>query len=591
LTDTRVPTNGSPIASGGTETFNLTTAASGIPATASSVAANFTVVPGAAPGYITVYPTGVTTAPTASDVNWAAGEGPVANFTQADTAGTTAGSVQVFNLNSGSAVNLVIDAFGYFAPTTTSSTNNTTVNIAIPGTSVNTISVPASGGGAGDAPAVTATVTFGAGGPVEVGDTVLFTIAPATGCGTLVAPPATTGGTQTATATTSATGVATLNYIPVSYVAGTTSSTCTITAKDGDNGASNTAVINQTEPANTVVVGASPAAIPANGAAVSTVTATISNTIVGAEADSDTVTFSTVGTCGTLSTTTGNTGTTNAVHPATTYTASSTPGFCAVTATEANSGTATTTVIDQTQSPTPAVGAVAITGTGVATTTAAVPGTSGVYTDSQTIGTSVTYTATVKDSGGNIVVGDPVAFSVVPGTTGETCGTLSAPATTTGSTGIATVTFTAATPATGVVLSPTCVITIAEADSAANSGLTVTQAGLAPAVTVTPATTDNALGTADAISVSVANVTSADNGHTVTFSVAGIPVGGVTPTCGVVTPTTTPLVVAAGATTGTATASYTAASASGFCTITASVPTAEFTGGSPYTGSTTIDQT
>jgi hypothetical protein len=234
---------------------------------------------------------------------------------------------------------------------------------------------------------------------------------------------------------------------------------------------------------------------------------------------------------------------------------------------------------------------VAITGSGVVTSTAAVAGTPGVYTDSQTIGTSTTYTAKVEDASSDIVVGDPVAFSVVPGTTGETCGTLSTPATTTGSTGIATVTFTAATPSTGVVLSPTCVITIAEADSAAHSTLTVTQAGLAPAVTVTPATSDDALGTADTISVSVANVTSADNGHTVTFSVAGIAVGGVTPTCGVVTPTTTLLVVASGATTGTATASYTAASASGFCTITASVPTAEFTSGSPYTGATTIDQT
>ena len=57
---------------------------------------------------------GVTTPPTASDVNWPASSGPVANFTQADTAGTTAGSAQVYNLNSGSPVDLVIDAFGYF---------------------------------------------------------------------------------------------------------------------------------------------------------------------------------------------------------------------------------------------------------------------------------------------------------------------------------------------------------------------------------------------------------------------------------------------------------------------------------------------
>ena len=64
VTDTRSSTNGTSIASGGTEAFNLATTASGIPTSASAVAANFTVVPNpapSAPGYITVYPTGVTT--------------------------------------------------------------------------------------------------------------------------------------------------------------------------------------------------------------------------------------------------------------------------------------------------------------------------------------------------------------------------------------------------------------------------------------------------------------------------------------------------------------------------------------------------
>ena len=127
VTDTRAGTalNGTSIASGGTETFNLTTTASGIPAGSTSVAANFTVVPGAAPGYIQVFPTGQAT-PTGtavtSDVNWPASSGPVANFTQANTAGTTVGSVQVYNLNSGSPIDLVIDAFGYFTGGTTAAT-------------------------------------------------------------------------------------------------------------------------------------------------------------------------------------------------------------------------------------------------------------------------------------------------------------------------------------------------------------------------------------------------------------------------------------------------------------------------------------
>jgi hypothetical protein len=80
------------------------------------VAANFTVVPGAAPGYLTVYPTSAATNPVASDVNWTASESPaVPNFTIADTAST--GNVAVFNSH-GATINLLIDAFGYFGPST-----------------------------------------------------------------------------------------------------------------------------------------------------------------------------------------------------------------------------------------------------------------------------------------------------------------------------------------------------------------------------------------------------------------------------------------------------------------------------------------
>ncbi|MHB1988700.1 MAG: hypothetical protein ACYCSF_12075 [Acidimicrobiales bacterium] len=117
LTDTRVGMNGTPIPAGSPETFSLTN--SSIPATASGVAANFTVIPGAAPGYVTVYPVTDATNPVASDINWAANETPaVPNFTIADTAGT--GKANVFNSH-GDTINLVIDAFGYFAGTASSS--------------------------------------------------------------------------------------------------------------------------------------------------------------------------------------------------------------------------------------------------------------------------------------------------------------------------------------------------------------------------------------------------------------------------------------------------------------------------------------
>jgi hypothetical protein len=180
VTDTRAGTalNGTSIASGGTETFNLATTASGIPATATAVAANFTVVPGAAPGYITVFPTGVTTNPTASDVNWPASSGPVANFTQADTAGTTAGSAQVFNLNSGSPIDLVIDAFGYFGSGATSTSFGTATSdlASTAPTPTPVTGFPANGT---ETETVTATVLNGS-SPV-VGDTVSFTLSPATG--------------------------------------------------------------------------------------------------------------------------------------------------------------------------------------------------------------------------------------------------------------------------------------------------------------------------------------------------------------------------------------------------------------------------
>ena len=115
ITDTRgtTPVNGTPIAANTSESFNLATTLSTVPATATSVAANVTAVAGNARGYLTVYPTSAAAHPVASDVNWVAKE-IVPNFTIADTAGT--GSVEVYNA-AGAAVNLLIDVFGYFATT------------------------------------------------------------------------------------------------------------------------------------------------------------------------------------------------------------------------------------------------------------------------------------------------------------------------------------------------------------------------------------------------------------------------------------------------------------------------------------------
>jgi len=109
LSDTRSQTNGSAIAPASSEHFAL--AGGGIPANATAVAGNVTVVAGSAAGYVTVYPSSDATVPVASDVNFTAGA-VVPNFTIADTSGS--GGVQIYNSH-GAAVNVVIDAFGYFA--------------------------------------------------------------------------------------------------------------------------------------------------------------------------------------------------------------------------------------------------------------------------------------------------------------------------------------------------------------------------------------------------------------------------------------------------------------------------------------------
>jgi hypothetical protein len=112
LTDTRVATNGTPIAANTSEEFNLSTSASAIPSSADAVATNITVVPSGVTGYLTVYPTSDATVPVASDVNWPASNfQAVPTFTVADTAGT--GSVGIYNSHGGT-INLLIDAFGYF---------------------------------------------------------------------------------------------------------------------------------------------------------------------------------------------------------------------------------------------------------------------------------------------------------------------------------------------------------------------------------------------------------------------------------------------------------------------------------------------
>lgn len=81
----------------------------GLSSTASAVVTNVTAADTTAASFFTVYPGG--SRPTASDVNWGAGQ-VVPNLTVATL--SSGGSISIYN-NAGSA-DVIVDAFGYFSP-------------------------------------------------------------------------------------------------------------------------------------------------------------------------------------------------------------------------------------------------------------------------------------------------------------------------------------------------------------------------------------------------------------------------------------------------------------------------------------------
>ncbi len=544
LTDTRVPTNGTPIAANTSESFNLATTASGIPANAAAVATNFTVVAGDASGYLTVYPTSATTNPVASDVNWVANE-IIPNFTVADANGT--GKVAVYNSH-GTTINVVIDAFGYFiAPTVPTAA----LNITVPSTALAVGASLVANGVATNFDTVTATVTDGAGGAVVGTDTVLFTATPSVSgdtCGTFSA----------ATAVTNASGVATVNYLAPLWSSTLTPPYCTITAQDAKYGQTGSGTIANTEPGNTVAVVAASPTVPAVATSTDVVTATVTAATAGSAAN-DTVSFAVSGTgCGTVSPISGNTGPGDAAVSAT-YTAGTTVGFCTVTATESINGASGTVTIDQstpaaifpptvTFSPLLASVAVSTTNTNLFTVTVGNPG---------------------------AVVSDPLSVAVTG--TGSDCSgataVLTSPAT--NASGQDTVTYTAGATATPV-LTP-CIVTVKEADGGSSQFADVAQTNpvTSVAVSVSPVVVAHTSGTAN-ITVTVTNPAAGDIGVAMVYSVAPVTVGFV---CGTVT-SVTPL-----SSGGIAYATYAAAAGvGGFCTITAT------TAVSHASGTATVDQ-
>jgi len=553
VTDTRAGTalNGTSIASGGTETFNLATTASGIPATATAVAANFTVVPGAAPGYITVYPTGVTTTPTASDVNWPASSGAVANFTQADTAGTTGGSAQVYNLNSGSPIDLVIDAFGYFTGGTVATTvGNAPVTLAAGGVTVAGTPIPANGV---DTETITVTVDSltGTHGPVA-NDPVTFSLSPATGVGSLA----------TATATTNASGVATDTYTAPAYSA-SIAPTATIAIQELDSAQTGTVTIAQTAPPTAIAVTGNSNIAPA---ATETISAAVTPGVSGETLANDVVTFTVVNEgpsgpdlCGTFAAATETIPMTTATGASATvtdaYTAGSASDVCGITVSDSiglAAGAAHASVDQIT--PGLALGSVVVT----APTT---------NPDSVATNTAVTVTVEAENSASVPIVGDPVNF--IP--TGD-CGSNVQVSTDTASGGLDTYAY-VANPTAG-----TCTIAVQEANTGAKASVAIIQTAPAETLAVAPAAgTGVPINTGVAVQATVAHDSSTTGSDTVTFVVSGTG-------CGTLASATEPVTLTAGAGTSTAD-TYTASGTAGIdCTITATTAT----GGS---GTTTLDQT
>jgi hypothetical protein len=212
FTDTRIGVNGSALGANTSETFTFTS--EGIASNATALAANVTVVSGVSPGFLTIYPVNDSSPPAVGDVNFPSGA-ISQNFSLAPL---NSGSTKIFS-SSSDPVNIVIDAFGYFAP---------------PPPAVHVVASPANLPANGTSTsALTISVTTGSG--VAFDDLVTLSTTPsiAGACGVVSA----TGSTNA------------LGQVTSTYKASITAGTCTITATEANGGTTGTAVITQTSSA------------------------------------------------------------------------------------------------------------------------------------------------------------------------------------------------------------------------------------------------------------------------------------------------------------------------------------------------------
>jgi hypothetical protein len=268
----------------------------------------------------------------------------------------------------------------------------------------------------------TATVT-NFGGFVVAGDSVTFTISgrPGGACGTMNPSAGTTNSSGQVTSV---------------YISSTTSGFCTVTATEANTGGSGSAIVDQTispapgnAPFNVAPITFSPPVVPADGATTATASTSVRDA-TGVGVAGDTVRFTKGPGCfGVLlngsSSATAVTDSSGAVSV--TYTAGLTVAICAITATEAFTGSFA--LGNETQAPVP-------------NTVTLTANPSNIVAN----GTSTSViTATVTVAGGVFVVGDLVTFTFnvpVP----ASCGTLNPPlANNTDASGHVTITYTAST--------------------------------------------------------------------------------------------------------------------------------------------------
>jgi hypothetical protein len=317
-----------------------------------------------------------------------------------------------------------------------------------------------------------------------------------------------------------------------------------VTATEVSAGLTNSATITQTPVKNSVAVTPASASVRANGSTQG-FTAKVTRAVGAANVAGDTVAFTLSGgaACGSVSPTSGTTDSTGSV--ATTYTASTTVGFCTLTATDTSS--------------TPSQFASGGTGTASITQTAGVAGNTTVVTagtnpvPADNVSTS---TLTIQVAG-TANFNDPVMLTTG---SGASCGTVSPATGSTDGTGKFTATYTAS------AVGGTCVVTATEANGGSSGSVTITQTPQKNNVALT-ASPNPIPGNGTSTSTFTATVTRAVGGAAVVGETVAFTLGAQAACTGATLGTPSN----AGKTdaNGQVTVTYTSSTTSGFCTVTA----------------------